>query len=240
MAKTRMSKRVLLVINLVALVGLSATTGLLFMKNRDLNSELNLPSSEREKRDNDKVVSEVAKLMDLPDSEPTVIVINDPDEVKRSEGSLEKLVASLFDNIQKGDYVIFFIKDRSAIQYRPSDKKIIKTTAVSIPITVELIGSEAAMGEAEEKLKDFGNQITIVKTKTDGITQSFVFDVDQDQKEEAGSIAKQLGTEVGTTLPAGFTQGEQTEIVVAVSSSANSLTPTTHDAATATEVEQQP
>lgn len=238
MAKTRMSKRVLLVVNLVALVGLSATTGLLFMKNRDLNSELNLPSSEREKRDNDKVVSEVAKLMDLPDSEPTVIVINDPDEVKRSEGSLEKLVASLFDNIQKGDYVIFYIKDRSAIQYRPSDKKIIKTTAVSIPITVELIGSEAAMGEAEEKLKDFGNQITIVKTKTDGITQSFVFDVDQDQKEEADSIAKQLATEVGTTLPAGFTPASTTEVVIAVST-ASSLTPTaTPDTAPTTE--QQP
>jgi hypothetical protein len=228
MARVRTTKRVLMILNIVALIGLTASTTVLFLKNKDLNEQVGLTSEEQNKR----LVAEINEVYDLPDEEPVVAKVTDADEFKKQY--------AVFDNAQVGDYLLFFRKARLNVLYRQSDKKVVKTADVVVPITVELIGSEAAMSAAEEALKEFGNQITVVKTKTDGITQSFVFDVDQDQKEETDSVAKQLSYEVGTTLPAGFTPGAQTEIVVAVSSAGSSTQPVSSTPDPATTAEQQP
>jgi hypothetical protein len=228
MARVRTTKRVLMILNIVALVGLTTSTTVLFLKNKDLNEQVGLTSEEQNKR----LVAEINEVYDLPDEEPVVAKVTDADEFKKQY--------AVFDNAQVGDYLLFFRKARLNVLYRQSDKKVVKTADVVVPITVELIGSEAAMSAAEEALKEFGNQITVVKTKTDGITQSFVFDVDQDQKEETDSVAKQLSYEVGTTLPAGFTPGAQTEIVVAVSSAGSSTQPVSSTPDPATTAEQQP
>ncbi len=228
MARVRTTKRVLMILNIVALIGLTASTTVLFLKNKDLNEQVGLTSEEQNKR----LVAEINEVYDLPDEEPVVAKVTDADEFKKQY--------AVFDNAQVGDYLLFFRKARLNVLYRQSDKKVVKTADVVVPITVELIGSEAAMTAAEEALKEFGNQITVVKTKTDGITQSFVFDVDQDQKEETDSVAKQLSYEVGTTLPAGFTPGAQTEIVVAVSSAGSSTQPVSSTPDPATTAEQQP
>lgn len=228
MARVRTTKRVLMILNIVALVGLTTSTTVLFLKNKDLNEQVGLTSEEQNKR----LVAEINEVYDLPDEEPVVAKVTDADEFKKQY--------AVFDNAQVGDYLLFFRKARLNVLYRQSDKKVVKTADVVVPITVELIGSEAAMSAAEEALKEFGNQITVVKTKTDGITQSFVFDVDQDQKEETDSVAKQLSYEVGTTLPTGFTPGAQTEIVVAVSSAGSSTQPVSSTPDPATTAEQQP
>ena len=228
MARVRTTKRVLMILNIVALIGLTASTTVLFLKNKDLNEQVGLTSEEQNKR----LVAEINEVYDLPDEEPVVAKVTDADEFKKQY--------AVFDNAQVGDYLLFFRKARLNVLYRQSDKKVVKTADVVVPITVELIGSEAAMTAAEEALKEFGNQITVVKTKTDGITQSFVFDVDQDQKEETDSVAKQLSYEVGTTLPTGFTPGAQTEIVVAVSSAGSSTQPVSSTPDPATTAEQQP
>ena len=224
MARAHTTKRILMIANIIALVGLTGSTTFLFMKNRDLNEQVGLTSEEQNKR----LVAEINEVYDLPDEDPVVAKVTDAEEFKKQY--------AVFDNAQVGDYLLFFRKARLNVLYRQSDKKVVKTADVVVPITVELVGSEAAMAAAETSLKEFGNQITVVKTKTDGITQSFVFDVDQDQKEEVDSIAKQLSYEVGTTLPAGFTPSDQTEIVVAVSSSGSASQPTT----TEPTIEQQP
>lgn len=225
MARMSTGKKVLVGLNIVALVGLSVSTVMLYMSNKDLKQSQSLTTEQKNKN----LVEEINKVYNLPDEEPVVAVVTDPEEFKKQY--------TAFDNAQNGDYLLFFRKARLNVLYRQSEKKVVKTADVVVPITVELIGSEAAMTSAEEQLKEFGNQITVVKTKTDGITQSFVFDVDGDQSEETESVAKQLGYEIGSTLPTNFTPGEQTEIVVAVSSSgAGSATqPTETEPTTATE-----
>ena len=203
-------KSKILIANIVVLLGLSGLNVYQFMQNRDLKGQVNLTTEEKNKR----IISEINKVFDLPDEEPVVAIVTDPVEFKKQYAS--------FDNAESGDYLLFFRKARLNVLYRQSQKKVVKTASVTVPITVELVGSESATNEAANKLKDFGNQITIVKTVKDGITQSFVFDVDNDQKEETASIAKQLGLDVGSTLTSSITPGQQTEVVVSVSSSSSS------------------
>ncbi len=223
-----------MVANVVALIGFAGTSVYFFTKYRNEKEQNGLTSEQKNK----KLVEEINKVYDLPDEDPVVAIVTDPEEFKKQY--------TAFDNAVSGDYLLFFRKARLNVLYRQSEKKVVKTADVIVPITVEIIGSDSAMAKAEESLKEFGTQITVVKTKTDGITQSFVFDVDSDQKAETDSIAKKLSYEVGTTLPTGFTAGAQTEIVVAVSggSTENSTEPTT-DTATDTpktedETEKQP
>ncbi|MCA9328449.1 hypothetical protein KC959_01650 [Candidatus Saccharibacteria bacterium] len=206
MARMSTGKKVLMAANVVALVGLAGSTGYLFMKNRTLNDQITLTTEEKNKR----LVAEINEVFDLPDEEPVVAVVTDPEEFKKQY--------SAFDNANAGDYLLFFRKARLNVLYRQSEKRVVKTANVVVPIAVELVGSEDAIAAAEKKLAEFGNQISITKTVKDGITQSFVFDVDDDQKAEAESIAKQLGYEIGATLPSSISPVDQTEIVIAVTS----------------------
>ena len=100
--------------------------------------------------------------------------------------------------------------------YRQDEKRVVKTANVVVPISIELVGSDDAIAEAEAKLADFGDQITIVKKVDDTVKQAFVFDVDSDQAAELESIAELLGYEVGSILPASIVPGDQTEIIIAV------------------------
>lgn len=205
MARMAKARTILMIANVVALVGFAGSSVYFFTKYRNEKEQNGLTSEQKNK----KLVEEINKVYDLPDEDPVVAIVTDPAEFKKQY--------SAFDNANSGDYLLFFRKARLNVLYRQAEKRVVKTADVIVPITVELIGSDSAMAKAEESLKEFGTQITVIKTKTDGITQNFVFDVEGDQKAETDSIAKQLAYEVGTTLPTGFTPGAQTEIVVAVS-----------------------
>jgi hypothetical protein len=204
MAKTSTGKKVLTVVLVLVIVGLAGSTAYLFMENRDLNDQITLTTEEK----NTRLVEEINKVFDLPDEEPVVAVVTNPDEFKNEYAS--------FDNAEQGDYLLFYRKARLNVLYRQSEKRVVKTANVVVPISIELVGSEDAIADAEKKLAEFGNQITITKKVTDGITQSFVFDVDEDQAEELASIAELLDLEPGSTLPSSITPTDQTEIVVVV------------------------
>ncbi len=204
MARMSTSRKVLLIANIVALVGLTGSTTYLFMDNRKLREDSGLSSEEKNKR----LVEEINKVFDLPDEEPVVAIVTDPEEFKKQY--------TAFDNAETGDYLLFFRKARLNVLYREDEKRVVKTANVVVPITVEIVGSEAAVAAAGKKLEQFGNQITIVKTIKEGVTQSFVFDKDADQKDETDAIAKELAFETGATLPTSITPGAQTEIIVAV------------------------
>jgi len=198
-------RKALIILNIVLLIGLAGAAGYLFIENRDLNDQITLTTEEKNRR----LVEEINQVFDLPDEEPIVAVVTDVEEFKKTYGT--------FNNAETGDYLLFFRKARLNVLYRQDEKRVVKTANVAVPISVELIGSEKATNDAEKKLADFGNQITITKKVTDGISQSFVFDVDDDQGEEAGSIATQLGYDVGSTLPSTIIPADQTEIVISVS-----------------------
>lgn len=203
-------KRALLILNIVALLGLGASTTYFFTKYQDEREQNSLTTEQK----NERLVSEINKVFDLPEETPVVAVVTDPGEFKKQY--------TTFDNAESGDYLLFFRKARLNVLYRQSEKRVVKTATVVVPIGVELVGSAEAIAKAEQTLAEFGNQIQITKTVKEGVTQSFVFDLDDDQKEQAASIAKQLGIDVGTTLPSAITPADQIEIVVAVSSTTSS------------------
>jgi hypothetical protein len=91
-----------------------------------------------------------------------------------------------------------------------------------VPITIEIVVSDKAIAANEQKLAEFGDQITVVKTIKDGVTQSFVFDVDSDQKTETESISTKVSYDVGTTLPESIKPTAQTEIIIVAADNAPS------------------
>jgi hypothetical protein len=207
-----------MIANVVVLLGLAGSTGYLFMKNRDLNAELALPADERTKRNNERLIADIKKVFQLPDEEPQVIYVNDGEKAAAENPG----ISSVFKDMKTGDYILLYKKARLGVQYRPSDKKVVFSSTIAVPIAVEIIGTKEAVEAAEKKLADFGNQVAITKTIKEGITQSFVYDVDDNQKDETASIAKQLGYEVGATLPSSITPGDSTEVMIFVGSTNSS------------------
>ena len=204
MARRSTGKNILMAVNILALLLLGAATGYLFFENRDLNDQVNLTSTEKNRR----LVDEINQVFDLPDEEPVVAVVTNVDDFKAEYG--------VFDNAEEGDYLLFFRKARLNVLYRQREKRVVKTADVNVPIAVELVGSQKAIEAVKKVLTQFGSQIEIEEKVTDGITQSFVFDIDGDQTEQAKSIAEQLDYDVGSTLPSTVTPADNTEIMIAV------------------------
>lgn len=204
----------LIAINVLVILGLAGSSFYFFNKNRQLNEVLGLSTEEK----NVRLIEEINQVYDLPDEQPVVAIVTDPVQFKTDYPT--------FANAEGGDYLLFFRKARLNVLYRQSEKRVVQTANVVVPITVELVGDAAALEAAAQKLTDFGNQVNVVKTVKPDISQSFVFDVDSDQEPETQSVAKQLGFEIGSTLPTSITPGDQTEIVVAVSADGVQAQPT--------------
>jgi hypothetical protein len=215
MAKTTTGKKVLIIANVLLLIGLAGFSAYLFMENKDLNDQITLTTEEK----NARLIEEINEVFDLPEEEPVVAVVTDPEEFKKQY--------SAFDNAESGDYLLFYRKARLNVLYRSSEKRVVKTATVTVPISVELVGTETAIAAAEEKLSAFGDQITIIKKVDDSVKQAFVFDVDNDQAEQLKSIGELLGYEVGSTLPASIVPSDQTEIIIVVTGSSDTTAPVT-------------
>jgi len=212
MAKTSTGKKVSIVLAALLFVGLAGASTYLFIENRSLKADLALSESDRNAAENARIVGEVSKLIKLPDEEPILILVNDPVvAVEDNPG-----IAQIFDDLQKGDYILVFRNDRSGVQYRPSEKKIIKNATINLPIATEIIGSEAAVKSTEAKLSEFGNQLSLSNKIDDSVKSSFVYAVNSKLSAEASAIAEKLGIEVGSTLPASITPSGQTEIIIVV------------------------
>lgn len=209
------SKRLLLIANIVVLLGLAGATGYLFMNNKDLRNELSLSEQDRIKKKNETLLSDVGKLMSLPTEEPVIVLVNDPAKAEEENPGIK----AIFDGLQKDDYILIFKKEKLGVQYRPSENKIIKSTAVNLPIVVEIIGTNADIAATEKLMVQFGNQISVVKTVNDTITDSAVYDVDNNQANEIQSIDKILNYGVTNTLPNTISANEQVEIVILVAPS---------------------
>ncbi len=197
-------KKALIALNVLVILGLGGASAYLFLENKDLNDQLTLTTEEKNRR----LVEEINDVYDLPDEEPVVAVVTDPEQFKSEY--------PVFENAESGDYLLFFRKARLNVLYRQDEKRVVKTADVAVPVSVEIIGSESALSEIEKKLADFGDQISVTKTVKDGVTQSFVLDLDEDQGAETKSISDLLGLDIGTTLTAGIEPNSQTEIVIVV------------------------
>lgn len=76
--------------------------------------------------EDDKTVAEVGKLYALPkDEKPIVAKVTDKEASKKQYGSF-------FDNAENNDVSLIYTKAKLAVLYRPSSKKIINVSTVTI------------------------------------------------------------------------------------------------------------
>jgi len=205
-------------VNVVVLLGLAGATGYLYMNNKDLRYELSLSEQDRIKIKNDELLARVSKLMNLPSEEPVIVLVNDPAKAEEENPGIK----AIFDNLQKDDFILIFKKDKLGVQYRPSESKIIKSTTINLPITLEIVGTKEAIDKTVKSLEQLGNQITIIQTVNTTITDSAIYDIDNNQPTEVQSLDALLKFGATNTLPNTVTASEQAEIVLLVASTPSS------------------
>ena len=124
--KLRFNKTVLLVIvMLLVVVGLG---GFAWMKDKEAkkakqeSAKLQNPQ-EAARIETAKLKADVAKLIELPNEDPTVATVVDASKLKTQ---------SFFANAQNGDKVLLFPQAKKAILYRPSINKVIEVAPINI------------------------------------------------------------------------------------------------------------
>jgi len=215
MSRNNSKRRVLIAVNIVALFVLTGSTVYLYMQNKDLNEQASLSQEDKLKIENNNLLADVGKLMDLPEEEPTIFKVNDPQKAEEDNPGINEI----FSDLQINDYLLIYKTDRLGIQYRPSQKKIIKTATLNLPIVIEIFGSEEAISEMEKQLLQlYDNRVIITKQSLSGVTQSFVYDNTNKLKTEVEALSKGIGYQVGSTLPESIKPTDQTEIVIVATS----------------------
>ena len=195
----------------------------------DQNLKLKVTSDETAKEDNQKLLSEVGKIIELPSNEsPTVAVVSDK----------EKLSGNVFfKNSQNGDKVLIFAEAKKAILYRPSTKKLIEVANINLADSNGVVARskdenvEAAavkmsvfngtkedniFQDIEDKLKEQKINAEFVTKRNalrDNYIQTLVVDLTGESSESADQIAKALDGQVGS-LPKGETKPEGSDILI--------------------------
>lgn len=113
--------------------------------------------------DTDKLITEVSRLMVLPDEIATIATVTDTTKLINQQ---------FFKNAQNGDVVLMFEKSAKAIIYRPSIKKIVDIG----PITFTETGNPSSKNVelTESQMQIIGNETATIGlyngTKTVGLT----------------------------------------------------------------------
>lgn len=201
-----MKKKILITANIVVLLGLAGAAGFYFKQYRDLKS--NPASAQQAAQDQaDRTVEEVGKSYDLPkDEKPSVATVSDKEKLKDQP---------FFAKAENGDITLIYSNAKLAILYRPSTKKVINVSTVSIQgnARVKIIGSATARQTVTAALT--GAQIAATdggaaKTAPTSIT---VVDVSGQNAEHAKKVAEAVKGTVGA-LPAGEDTPTDADILV--------------------------
>ena len=96
MAQRTNTKNILMAINIIALLGLGGLSFYLYTENNDLNEQITLTTEEKNRR----LIEEVNQVFNLPDEEPVVAIVTDPEEFKTQYPT--------FTDAIEGDYLLFF------------------------------------------------------------------------------------------------------------------------------------
>ena len=113
------SKQKLLILVLALVSVVLVATNVIFY--RKLNSAKNPQAQAQE--DVQSLVSEVGKLMLLPDEAPTVATVTDPAQLQGQP---------FFVNAKTGDKVLIYAAARKAVLYSPSEKRIVEVAPLII------------------------------------------------------------------------------------------------------------
>lgn len=218
---------VIAVVVLIQTVGLSYLGYQYFKLKKDPNKVA--------QEEQDKILKEVGKLMELPQDEtPSVATVTDKDKLKADFKD-----QTFFNNVENGDVIILYLKAQKAIIYRPSTKKIIEvapiylenteqnTTEDQTNVTPEPEKILVTMSKGTKSTLDLTNrknevyslselvEITDGNQTTKTYTKSKVINVSGKYTDLANQIASQIGGEVVTEL-SGETIPEGVDIWVVV------------------------
>jgi hypothetical protein len=172
----------------------------------------------------EKTVEKVAKMVELPQEQPTIATVSDVSKLKGQP---------FFANAQNGDKVLIYQNAKKAILYRPGTNKIVEFGPINLgaqnatpsanvtlkPVRVALYNGTTTVGLAnavELDLKGKAAHVTVV-TKGNAVKRNYektlVVDVNGANKAEADNLAKLVNGSVGT-LPAGEKASSSAEILI--------------------------
>lgn len=207
--KRNIKKPLFAVANVLVIVGLAVFGGYYFRQYQQLKD--NPPSADAvAQAEADKTVAEVGKLYSLPkDEKPTIATVKDKEATKKQYGAF-------FNNTENGDISLIYSNAKLAILYRPSTKKIVNVSTVTIQnnnAKVKVIGSATARQAVATVLK--AEQLSATdggEAKTPPTTITVV-DVSGKNADQAKKIADAVKGTVGS-LPTGEDKPTDADILI--------------------------
>lgn len=207
--KKNIKKPLFAAANILVIVGLAAFGAYYFKQYQHLKD--NPPSADAiAQKEVDTTVTEVGKLYNLPkDEKPTIATVKDKEATKKQYGAF-------FTNAENGDVSLIYSNAKLAILYRPSTKKIVNVSTVTIQnnsAKVKIIGNTTTRQAVAATLK--AQQITATdggEAKTPPTTITVV-DISGQNAEQAKKIAEAVKGTVGS-LPAGEDKPADTDILI--------------------------
>lgn len=205
--QTRVSRGwILRVLTVIVFLGLIAFGGLYFKKYQDLKKNP-ISSDQAAQAEIDRYIGEVGKLYALPkDEKPSVATVKDKEKLRDQP---------FFAQAENGDVTLIYSNAKLAILYRPSTSQIINVSSVTIQASsrIKVIGAQAAREAAQKGLTAAQIAYSDGGAAKGAYTKTVVVDVSGKNAEQAVTVAKAVGGEVGN-LPAGEVKPDDADILV--------------------------
>lgn len=182
--------------------------------------EAKVPVSDKEaEKEVAILVTQLKKIMEVPDEKPVVATVKDKDTLKSQQ--------AFFSQAENGDKLIVFQTARKAVLFRPSIGKIIEsgplitTPTQQQPQTIKVAvyngTTQAGLAtKVEENIKKAAGAsivTSVADAKSKDYAKTIVVDVTGNNKQSTADVAKFLGAEV-STLPAGETKPDADILII--------------------------
>ena len=183
--------------------------------------EAKVPVSDKEaEKEVAVLVTQLKKIMEVPDEKPVVATVKDKDTLKSQQ--------AFFAQAENGDKLIVFQTARKAILFRPSIGKIIESGPLittptqqqtqTIKVAVYNGTTQAGLAtKVEENIKKAAGAsivTSVADAKSKDYAKTIVVDITGKNKQSAEDVAKFLGATV-STLPAGETKPDADILIIA-------------------------
>lgn len=217
----KLSQKVFILITILALLILGASSLYFFTRYQKLQKTLQNPA-ESAKEETKATLNRVGRLISLPGGEdPTVATIVDVEKLKDQP---------FFQNAKNGDKVILYTNAAKAILYRESENKIIDVAPINIgtssavqtsPTRIALYNGTETVGltqTVEKNLKAKFPDLEVVAkdtAKKKSYTKTIVIDLNGSKTDITENIAKELKAEI-TELPPEETKPEGADILIII------------------------
>ena len=184
--------------------------GFYYKKYQDLKKNP-VTAEQAAQAETDRILAEVGQLYDLPkDEKPSVATVKDKEQLKDQP---------FFAGAENGDVAVIYTQAKLAILYRPSARKIIRVSNVTLQATkpnVVILGSETGRNAVESSLANLKDSFTLL-AKSDAKSapeQTIVADVSGKNAEVAAQLASALPGAKLANLPEGEDKPANADIVI--------------------------